>query len=134
MLLLIGSLFGEERKTKGLIGPRTSSLVLLGAFMFTYMCGSLEEGPARIIGQITTGISFLCAGLIFKSDSKEIHNLTTAVFVWCLAAIGCMIGLGLFVEVTVLTIIVYTILTHYKRKWIGLHLKENLQPKILKYF
>lgn len=134
MLLLIGSLFGEERKTKGLIGPRTSSLVLLGAFMFTYMCGSLEEGPARIIGQITTGISFLCAGLIFKSDSKEIHNLTTAVFVWCLAAIGCMIGLGLFVEVAVLTIIVYTILTHYKRKWIGLHLKENLQLKILKSF
>jgi hypothetical protein len=45
-----------------------------------------------------------------------------------------MIGLGLFVEVAILTIIVYTILTHYKRKWIGLHLKENLQPKTLEFF
>lgn len=116
LLILIGLLFGEERKAKGLIGPRTSTLVLLGSFMFTYMSNSLEGDPTRIIGQVATGISFLCAGLIFKSDSKEIHNLTTAVFVWGLAAIGCMIGIGLYVEVAVLIIVIYIILTCYKKK------------------
>ena len=83
--------------------------------MFTWISNTLDGDPTRIVGQIATGISFLCAGLIFKSDSKEIHNLTTAVFVWCLAAIGCMIGIGLYVEVAILTIITYLILTRYKK-------------------
>lgn len=115
LLLLIGLLFGKERETKGLIGPRTTTLVLIGSFMFTWLSNSLDGDPTRIVGQIATGISFLCAGLIFKSDSKEIHNLTTAVFVWCLAAIGCMIGIGLYIEVAILTIVTYLILTRYKK-------------------
>ena len=58
LLLLIGLLFGHERKTKGLIGPRTTSLVLLGSFMFTWLSNSLAGDPTRIVGQIATGISF----------------------------------------------------------------------------
>lgn len=115
LLLLIGLLFGKERETKGLIGPRTTTLVLIGSFMFIWLSNSLDGDPTRIVGQIATGISFLCAGLIFKSDSKEIHNLTTAVFVWCLAAIGCMVGIGLYIEVAILTTVTYLILTRYKK-------------------
>lgn len=110
ILLVIGWLFGEERKEKGLIGIRTITLVLFGSFMFTHIAGLLAGDATRIVGQIVTGISFLCAGLIFKSDSKEIYNLTTAVFVWCLAAIGCMVELWLLKEVVIMCLMILLIL------------------------
>lgn len=110
ILLIIGWLFGEERKDKGLIGMRTITLVLFGSFMFTHIAGLMTGDATRIVGQIVTGISFLCAGLIFKSDSKEIHNLTTAVFVWCLAAIGCMVEMWLLKEVVVMCSMILLIL------------------------
>ena len=104
VLLVIGWLFGNDRKDKGIIGIRTITLVLFGSFMFTYIAGSISGDSTRIIGQIVTGISFLCSGLIFKSDSKEIHNLTTAILVWCLAAVGCMVELWMLKEVLVLVV------------------------------
>lgn len=110
ILLIIGWLFGEERKDKGLIGMRTITLVLFGSFMFAHIAGLMTGDATRIVGQIVTGISFLCAGLIFKSDSKEIHNLTTAVFVWCLAAIGCMVEIWLLKEVIVMCSMILLIL------------------------
>lgn len=102
ILFIIGWIFGNDRKDRGLVGIRTISLVLFGSFMFTYIAGSVTGDSTRIIGQVVTGISFLCSGLIFKSDAKEIHNLTTAILIWCLAAIGCMVELWMLKEVLVL--------------------------------
>lgn len=110
ILFVIGWVFGNDRKDRGLIGIRTITLVLLGSFMFTHIAGTVAGDSTRIIGQIVTGISFLCSGLIFKSDSKEIHNLTTAILVWCLAAIGCMVELWLLKEAFVLVIIILFVL------------------------
>lgn len=101
ILFVIGWIFGNDRKDRGLVGIRTITLVLFGSFMFTHIAGTVTGDSTRIIGQIVTGISFLCSGLIFKSDAKEIHNLTTAILIWCLAAIGCMVGLCLYKEVLV---------------------------------
>lgn len=110
ILFVIGWIFGNDRKDRGLIGIRTITLVLFGSFMFTYIAGTVTGDSTRIIGQIVTGISFLCSGLIFKSDSKEIRNLTTAILVWCLAAIGCMVELCLFKEVLVLVTMILFVL------------------------
>ena len=110
ILFVIGWIFGNDRKDRGLIGIRTITLVLFGSFMFTHIAGTIAGDSSRIIGQIVTGISFLCSGVIFKSDSKEIHNLTTAILVWCLAAIGCMIELWLLKEVIVLVTIILFVL------------------------
>ena len=110
ILFVIGWIFGNDRKNRGLIGIRTITLVLFGSFMFTHIAGTIAGDSTRIIGQIVTGISFLCSGLIFKSDSKEIHNLTTAILVWCLAAIGCMVELWLLKEVIVLVTIILFVL------------------------
>lgn len=110
ILFVIGWIFGNNRKDRGLIGIRTITLVLFGSFMFTHIAGTIAGDSTRIIGQIVTGISFLCSGLIFKSDSKEIHNLTTAILVWCLAAIGCMVELWLLKEVIVLVTIILFVL------------------------
>lgn len=110
ILFVIGWIFGNDRKDRGLIGIRTITLVLFGSFMFTHIAGTIAGDSTRIIGQIVTGISFLCSGLIFKSDSKEIHNLTTAILVWCLAAIGCMVELWLLKEVIALVTIILFVL------------------------
>ena len=110
ILFVIGWIFGNDRKDRGLVGIRTITLVLFGSFMFTHIAGIVTGDSTRIIGQIVTGISFLCSGLIFKSDSKEIHNLTTAILVWCLAAIGCMVELWLLKEVIVLVTIILFVL------------------------
>lgn len=51
--------------------------------------------PARIAAQVVSGISFLCAGVIFKQGSA-IKGLTTAAGLWATAGIGLALGAGLF--------------------------------------
>lgn len=116
LLLIVGFILGNERKNShNVIGIRTISLVLLGSFMFTYISTQIGGDPARIIAQVVTGIGFLGAGLIFKDSSKNIQNLTTAVLVWCVSALGCIIALSLRLEAMIFTLIIYIILKMYKR-------------------
>lgn len=51
--------------------------------------------PARIAAQVVSGISFLCAGVIFKQGSM-VKGLTTAAGLWATAGIGLAIGAGMF--------------------------------------
>lgn len=116
ILLSCGFILGMERShSHNIIGVRTISLVLLGSFMFTYISTQIGGDPARIIAQVVTGIGFLGAGLIFKDSSKNIQNLTTAVLVWCISALGCMTALSMRCEVLIFTLIIYIILKVYKR-------------------
>ena len=99
ILLIVGYLLGSERQNAHkIIGIRSISLVLLGSFIFTYISTKVGGDPARIIAQIATGISFVGAGIIFKNKGDSILNLTTAILIWVLAALGCMIALGLMLE------------------------------------
>ena len=116
VLLLVGIILGSERQNShNLIGIRTTSLILLGSFIFTYISTQIGGDPSRIIAQIVSGIGFIGAGIIFKDGIKHIHNLTTAVLVWVLAALGCMISLGMHIESLTITIIIYIILRIYKK-------------------
>ena len=116
VLLLIGYILGSERASShNLIGIRTVTLILLGSFVFTYISTKIGGDPARIIAQVVTGTGFIGAGIIFKDGIKNIHNLTTAVLVWVLAALGCMISLSMRIESLVITIIIYIILKIYKK-------------------
>ena len=51
--------------------------------------------PARIAAQVVSGISFLCAGVIFKQGST-VKGLTTAAGLWATAGIGLALGAGMF--------------------------------------
>ena len=51
---------------------------------------------ARIAAQVVSGISFLCAGVIFK-NSGTVKGLTTAAGIWLTAGIGLAVGSGMFV-------------------------------------
>ena len=116
LLLLIGVLIGYERqKTHGIIGVRSITLVLLGSFMFTYISTFVGGDPSRIIAQVVSGTGFIGAGLIFKRDADSINNVTTAILIWCLSALGCLIGLSYRLESIAIAFIILLILKYYKK-------------------
>jgi len=59
--------------------------------------------PTRVIGQIVTGIGFLGAGVIYKHDDKVV-GVTSAAFIWLIAAIGVLVGMGFLIASIVLTL------------------------------
>ena len=73
-------------------------LIAVGSTIFTLMSHELAAGvpgadPGRIAAQIVTGIGFLGAGAIMRTDSG-IQGLTTAATVWVNAALGIAVGGG----------------------------------------
>jgi putative Mg2+ transporter-C (MgtC) family protein len=97
--LLAGFLIGAERESRGKpVGISTHCLVIGGTMMFTYISAQVDpNSTSRIAAQIVSGIGFLGAGMILKSESTErITNLTTAAAVWFAAAIGMAIGLNFY--------------------------------------
>lgn len=94
--LILGFLIGLERESSGKdIGIRTTSLITLGSTLFCLINSVLSSGdPTRIVGQLITGVGFIGAGLIFRSENN-VHGLTTAATIWCSAAVGALVGLGL---------------------------------------
>jgi putative Mg2+ transporter-C (MgtC) family protein len=111
--LLAGLLIGFERqwhhKSAGL---RTNTLVSVGSALFVLLSVILTQNGngdvTRIIGQVVTGIGFLCAGIIFR-EGISVHGLTTAVTVWCCAAIGCVAAAGFYAETFIGTSIIIII-------------------------
>lgn len=115
ILLASGILIGQERqKTHGIIGVRSITLLMLGSFIFSYMSTRIGGDPSRIVAQVVSGVGFIGAGLMFKKDSDKIANITTAILMWCLASIGCLIGLGFTLESIIMVIIIYLVLKYYK--------------------
>jgi putative Mg2+ transporter-C (MgtC) family protein len=68
-----------------------------------------DVSPDRIASNIVTGIGFLGAGVIFKSDNR-INGITTAAAIWAVAALGMGIADGLYLLVAVSTAIVLSAL------------------------
>ena len=69
------------------------------------------NSTSRIAAQIVTGIGFLGAGMILKSESTErITNLTTAAAVWFAAAIGMGMAIGFNFYFMALVGIVFAVL------------------------
>ena len=65
---------------------------------------------SRVIAQIVTGVGFIGAGIIFKKGEKDIINLTTAILVWTVAALGVLVGIGLRVEAILAALVVFLVL------------------------
>ena len=116
ILLIIAGIIGKQRANCGkAIGFRSLALLMLGAYTFTYLsCSSSKVIDYHVIAQIVTGISFVGAGLIFKD--KSVHNLTTAILVWTMAAIAVLLGLNKIIETVILSIIIWIILSFKKKK------------------
>lgn len=102
---LVGSIIGLEREVRGKdAGLKTFVLISCGSAMFASMSLLLgSTDPARIAAQIVTGVGFLGAGVIWKG-SDGISGITTAAFIWVVAALGTLVGIGLVKESLVLTV------------------------------
>ena len=94
--LVCGFFIGIERESRHKpAGISTHCFVIGGAALFTFISIAADpNSPARIAAQVITGVGFLGAGMILKSDAGTVTNLTTAAAVWFAAAIGMAIGLG----------------------------------------
>lgn len=95
----LGGLIGLERQLRGRpAGLRTHILVCVGAALIMLVSKSLGEGldPGRAIAGIVTGIGFLGAGVVVKSR-EIVRGLTTAACIWFVAALGIVVGQGLYV-------------------------------------
>jgi putative Mg2+ transporter-C (MgtC) family protein len=110
----------RERRDKD-AGLRTHMLVGTGACLFTAL--SLIAFPdadtSRVAANIVTGIGFLGAGVIYRSEDK-VHDLTTAASIWMTAAIGMAVGVGAWLLAIIVTLIVWVILRVFwkaRKRW-----------------
>ncbi len=109
---LCGAVIGMERSHRlKEAGARTHLLVCLTAALViivskygfadlsspdgTDFYGVRGADPARIAAQVVSGISFLCAGVIFKQGNM-VKGLTTAAGMWATAGIGLALGAGMY--------------------------------------
>ncbi len=93
--LAAGFAIGAERESRGKpAGISTHCLVIGGSAIFTFLSSLVDpNSTSRIAAQIVSGIGFLGAGIILKSESdRRITNLTTAAAIWYAAALGMAIG------------------------------------------
>lgn len=104
MATVVGGLIGLNRdlvhKPAGL---RIHALVALGAAIATVLVVWSADGVAamnfdalsRVIQGIITGIGFLGAGVILRTENGQtVHGLTTAASIWLAACLGTACGAG----------------------------------------
>jgi putative Mg2+ transporter-C (MgtC) family protein len=98
-LIGIGLSLLAERESRGKpAGISTHCFVVAGTMMFTYIAAQVDpNSTSRIASQVVTGIRFLGAGIILKSEEQErVTNLTTAAAIWFAASIGMAIGFNFY--------------------------------------
>jgi len=113
---VLGGLIGYERETDSKpAGFRTMILVSMGSCLFTIASINIAQtgdglfDPGRIASGIVTGIGFLGAGAILRS-SGQVLGLTTAASIWLVAAVGMAVGMGMYGEALLATVIGFVVL------------------------
>jgi len=114
----LGSLIGLEREiSRKVAGMRTHALVSLASALFTSISvdgfrqyiGTMGYDPSRIISNIIVGIGFIGAGAILRKEGR-VEGTTTAAGLWAVAAVGVTVGIGLYKEALVVTLLIYLVL------------------------
>jgi putative Mg2+ transporter-C (MgtC) family protein len=101
--ILLGGVIGLEREWADKpAGLRTNILVSLGTALFTILSFKLVEDyphfggeTTRIAAGVITGIGFLGAGTILRTD-QDVQGLTTAATIWLVCGIGMAAGMGYY--------------------------------------
>jgi len=131
-LLFVGFIGFERQRKHKIAGLTTHILVALGAFGVTivqeYMvqdaiefirlnpelAGSIVVQRQRIIAQVITGVGFLGAGAILKTNGY-ISGLTTASSLWISAIIGIIFASGYYELGIIISLTAVIVLTLVKR-------------------
>ena len=131
---LLGGLIGIERQLRSKeAGLRTHILVGIGSAMFMIVSKygfedllTLEHvsfDPSRVAAQVVSGMGFLGAGTIMI-QKQMVKGLTTAAGMWVTAAIGLVIGSGLYeigIYGTLMTLVVLEIFRQLSNRLRGQH-------------
>ncbi|XQW86966.1 MgtC/SapB family protein [Thalassotalea piscium] len=111
--ILCGTVIGLERQVRGKpVGIRTSSLIVLGTYIFMATATSVSTeitDPSRIIGQVITGVGFLGAGVMLAKDGAVV-GVTSAATIWILSAIGISISHANYFPAIIFSLLVVAIL------------------------
>lgn len=98
----------------------------------SFLSGTKGTDPARLAAQAVSGISFLCAGIIFKSEGGTVRGLTTAAGMWLTVAVGLGIGAGMY-YVSLFTVafvfimrVIYRVLPIGMDNYSGQHLRFSV--------
>jgi putative Mg2+ transporter-C (MgtC) family protein len=142
--LAAGGVIGLERSFHGRpAGFRTHSLVCLASSLLmlvttsqgSWMPGigheAIRTDPTRMAQGIMTGIGFLGAGVIFK-EGLSVRGLTTAASIWITAAIGILVGVGLYVPATIATLLTLAVLSAFR--WVEARLPSHFYAHYLVRF
>ena len=124
---LLGTVVGWERQLgRKPAGLRTHVLVCLGSTMFVLVTkhavldiGGPNLDPTRMIHGVITGVGFLGAGSIMRTEGGYVHGLTTAASIWMVAAIGTTVGVHAYALAVVGTVLALLVLEGYRwvEKW-----------------
>ncbi|CNE93005.1 MgtC/SapB family protein [Yersinia nurmii] len=147
----LGGLIGIERQLRSKeAGLRTHILVGIGSAMFMIVSkygfddllalGHVSFDPSRVAAQVVSGMGFLGAGTIMI-QKQMVKGLTTAAGMWVTAAIGLVIGSGLYeigIYGTLMTLVVLEVFRQLSNRLMGHHhyvlirlLPESVPPVLV---
>lgn len=128
---LLGFLVGLERESRGKsAGERTFSIVALGAAGFSGLAITMFPDTAgQAVAGVATGIGFLGVGIIWRAEAGETRGLTTAASILCVASIGVVTGIGLYLTAVLGTALALFILEFDQMPGLrGLHRRVTGRP------
>jgi len=141
---ILGGLIGMERQMRAkeaglrthiLVGIGSAMFMLVSKYGFADMLNSehVALDPSRVAAQVVSGMGFLGAGTIMV-QKQVVRGLTTAAGLWVTAAIGLLIGSGMYeigIYGTVLALVVLELFRRLSHFFIGKHhtLLVFLKPK-----
>jgi putative Mg2+ transporter-C (MgtC) family protein len=136
LAMAAGMLLGIEREHRDKsAGLRTLTLISLGSCLFMLVSLVVDAGGTyRIASNIVTGIGFIGAGVIFKSD-RGVNGITTAATIWGTAAVGMAVGSGMYLPALVACALVLIVLSLFIRleQWIERINKERVYTITRRY-
>jgi putative Mg2+ transporter-C (MgtC) family protein len=123
----LGYVIGLERQYTGHpAGDRTFALTSLGSAIFALISlKAFAAGDSRVAAGVVTGLGFLGAGMIIRTQGREIKGLTTAAGIWSMGAVGLAVGSGMYVLGILSTLLVLFLLASERI----LHIDARLEAR-----
>jgi putative Mg2+ transporter-C (MgtC) family protein len=128
---LLGFLVGLERESRGKsAGERTFAIVGLGAAGFSGLAITMfPDTVGQAVAGVATGIGFLGVGIIWRAEEGQTRGLTTAASILCVASIGVVTGIGLYLTAVLGTALALFILEFDRMPGLrGLHRRVTGRP------